>query len=95
MKKTLNYLALFACACFVAPAQAMPKILTEFGRSLDGMVRIKVINETNRNLQCYVGIDGRKIKFVLGPFKHSKWYKATDRRYTYKSFTTWCDYADR
>ena len=86
---------LLAAALIATPIYAMPNIKTEFGRSADGMVRIKVINDTNRNLQCYVGIDGRKIKFALAPFKHSKWYKATDSRYTYKSFTTWCDYTDR
>jgi len=58
-------------------------------------MRIKVINETNRDLACYVGIDGWKIKFRLPPHKHSKWYKATDPRYTYNSFTTWCDYIER
>ena len=76
-------------------AFAMPKIRTEFGRTLEGMVRIKVINETNRDLACYVGVDGRKIKFRLPPLNQSKWYKATDTRFTYKSFTTWCDYIER
>lgn len=73
---------------------AMPYIRTEFGKTLEGMVRIKVVNETNRDLACYVGIDGRKIKFRLPRNNQSKWYKATDKRFTYKSFTTWCDYIE-
>lgn len=73
----------------------MPDIRVEYGKTLEGMVRIKVINETNRDLACYVGIDGRKIKFRLPRHNHSKWYKATDRRFNYKSFSTWCDYIEQ
>ncbi|MFD2165770.1 hypothetical protein ACFSJY_05785 [Thalassotalea euphylliae] len=75
-------------------AFAMPQIKTEFGRTLEGFVRIKVINETPKELACYVAIDGRKIKFRLPALAHSKWYKATDKRYTVKSFSTWCDYIE-
>ncbi|MGB1199959.1 MAG: hypothetical protein ACPG5R_00260 [Cognaticolwellia aestuarii] len=51
-------------------------------------------NETNRVLACYVAIDGRKIRFKLPAFAHSPWYKATDKRFTHKSFSTWCDYIE-
>lgn len=90
-KKTLVIVLL----CFFSFAlSAMPNIRTEFGKTIDGMVRIKVFNQTNRDLACYVGIDGRKIKFRLPKNNQSKWYKATDKRFTYKSFTTWCDYIE-
>lgn len=71
---------------------AKPHITTEFGRTLDGYVRIKVINETREELACYVMVDGWKKKFRLPPNVHSRWYKATDKRFTVESFSTWCDY---
>lgn len=75
-------------------AAAMPNIRTEFGKTPSGMARVKVFNQTNRDLACYVGIDGRKIKFRLIRNSQSKWYNATDTRFTYKSFTIWCDYIE-
>ncbi|NMP30756.1 hypothetical protein HII17_04200 [Thalassotalea sp. M1531] len=75
-------------------ALAIPKIKTEFKRNNEGFMRIKVINETIRVLACYVAIDGRRVKFRLPPRGHSKWYKATDKRYNAKNFSTWCDYIE-
>ena len=80
---------------FIAePAAAMPDIDVEYGKTLDGFARVRVVNNTPRNLACYVGIDGYKIKFVLGALKPSIWYKATDKRFNYTNFTTWCDYLE-
>lgn len=87
---TLLLLILF----FPNISQAIPKIRTEFGRSLDGTVRIKIHNETRRELACYIAINGKKTKFRLPRFNQSKWYKATDKRTNYKQFSTWCDYIE-
>jgi len=75
-------------------SQAIPKIRTEFGRSADDKVRIKIHNETRRELACYIAINGTKTKFRLVRFSQSKWYKATDTRTNYKQFSTWCDYIE-
>lgn len=75
-------------------AQALPHIETVFGKSNDQYVRAKVVNKTKRELACYLAIDGYKIKFRLPPFQASKWYKANDKRYSYKNFSTWCDYIE-
>jgi hypothetical protein len=91
---TFRVLIIVTLTSVSAPAAAMPNIRTEFGKTPDGFVRVKVFNQTNRDLACYVGIDGRKIKFRLTRNNQSTWYKATDTRYTYKSFTTWCDYIE-
>lgn len=92
--KLISITTLVFSLTFSAFTYAIPKIKTEFGRTLDGHVRIKVINETNRQLACYVAIDGRKIKFRLPSMVHSRWYKATDKRFTVESFSTWCDYIE-
>lgn len=89
--KLFSWLMLVA---FSTSTFAMPNIRTEYGYSLQGMARVKVINETNRVLACYVGLDGRKIKFKLPNYAHSLWYKATDKRFHYSSFTVWCDYIE-
>jgi len=87
--------ALFLLFLFVSNiSQAMPKIRTEFGRSFDGTVRIKVHNETRRELACYIAVNGKKNKFRLLRLGQSKWYKATDKRTNYKQFSTWCDYIE-
>ena len=75
------------------PAYAYgPNIETIFGTTNEQYIRAKITNKTNQELACYLAIDGYKIKFRLPPFQSSKWYKATDRRFTYKDFSTWCDY---
>lgn len=75
-------------------AYAIPRIETEYGYNADGFIRVKVTNETTRELACYVAIDGRSIKFVLPPRGASRWYRATDKRFTAKSFSIWCDYLE-
>ena len=69
---------------------AMPHIETIFGKTNQQFTRAKIINKTSLELACYLAIDGYKIKFRLPPFQASKWYKATDIRYSHKDFSTWC-----
>lgn len=76
------------------PVLAKPKIKPVFGHNLQGFARVKVINESTADLACYVAINGFKKKFRLPPLKESKWYAATDKRFNYKHFSTWCDYID-
>ena len=82
-------LALTATTCF-----ASPNIETVFGKTNEQFVRAKVVNKTKRELACYLAIDGYKIKFRLPPFQASKWYKATDQRFSHENFSTWCDYIE-
>jgi len=89
-----RYLIAFILTLFSFSVVAIPKIKTEFTRSAEGFLRIKVENETTRSLACYVAIDGRKVKFHLPSRAHSKWYQATSKRYTTKSFSVWCDYIE-
>ena len=90
---SLIFVVLFA-TFLSSTLHAKPNIRTEYGYSLEGHARIKVINESGRVLACYVGLDGWKIKFTLPRNGQSQWYKATDKRFNYKSFTTWCDYIE-
>ena len=71
---------------------ASPKIKTVFGKNDKNFAQIKIINETTENLACYIAVDGYKIKFILTPRNHSKWYDATNINYNYTHFTSWCDY---
>ncbi|GLX86130.1 hypothetical protein tloyanaT_23830 [Thalassotalea loyana] len=79
---------------FCLPAWPMPDIRVEHGKSLEGFARIRIINNTPQPLACFVAIDGYKKRFVLGALKPSLWYKATDMRFNYKNFSTWCDYLE-
>lgn len=95
--KLLPYYQIIVLVTFLlmsSVAQAKPKIKSVFGHNLKGFARIKVINESTADLACYVAINGFKKKFRLPPLKESKWYAATDKRFNYKHFSTWCDYID-
>lgn len=72
---------------------AAPKISVSFGDS-NGFTRIKIKNETFEPLACYVAIDGYKIKFQLQVQSSSRWISATDKRFNYQNFSTWCDYLE-
>ena len=89
MIKTTGYLVLLLLSASVI---AMPKILVKHKRSLDNFAQIQVVNETAEKLICHIAINGQKVKFRLNARQHSKWYKATDTRFNYKNFSTWCDY---
>lgn len=90
-----RYASLFFSLLFAAPCIAKPYIQTIFNVTSEHITRAQVINKTNQQLTCYIAINGKKIAFLLGPMQRSVWYKATDPRYQYKDFSTWCDYSDR
>lgn len=89
-----NKFLVLLCLLFIFSAQSTPQIQIEHGVTLDGFAQIKITNSTTKDLACYVAIDGYKIKFVLHRRAQSKWYKTTDKRFSYDSFSTWCDYID-
>ncbi len=72
---------------------ASPKVTVSFSDS-NGFTRIKIKNETFEPLACYVAIDGQKIKFQLQGQSSSRWISATDKRFNYQNFSTWCDYLE-
>jgi len=93
MKKLIIIILITALIFLISNAvQAKPKTKTIYGHSLDGFARVKIKNNTTENLACYVAINGYKIKFRLAALRESKWYTATDKRLSYKNFSTWCDY---
>jgi len=73
-------------------ALANPKTKTIYGHSLDGFARVKIKNNTTESLACYIAIDGYKVKFRLEALRESKWYTATDKRFAYRNFSTWCGF---
>lgn len=72
---------------------ALPKVTVSFGDS-NGFARIKIKNETFEPLACYVAIDGHKVKFQLQGQSSSRWISATDKRFNYQNFSSWCDYLE-
>ena len=93
MKKLIIILFITAFIFFLTnAAQAKPKTKTIYGHSLDGFARVKIKNNTTENLACYIAINGYKVKFRLPSLRESKWYTATDKRFAYRNFSTWCVY---
>ena len=92
----MRLLIFFSILSFLFPAICLadPHIETVFEKNNDQLLRAKIINKTKSELACYLAIDGYKIKFRLPPFQASKWFKATDIRYSYKDFSSWCDYIE-
>ena len=90
----IYYLLVFASLLFICDLQAKVNISVVHSESRQGFAQIKIVNKTNAALACYVAIDGMKIKFKLPPYLSSKWYKATDTRFNYRHFSTWCDYLE-
>jgi hypothetical protein len=70
----------------------LPKITVTFGESSNGFSQVKIKNETEESLACFVAIDSYKAKFWLRMRSTSNWITTTDTRYTYRGFSTWCDY---
>lgn len=82
----------FMCLSFFClTVDALPKTSIQHGTDAQGIPRVKMTNETNLTLACYVAIDGYKKKFVLNPFKSSIWFAATSNLYNHSHFSTWCD----
>lgn len=93
MKKIFSILFIFSFVLLLAGiVEAKPKTKTIYGTSLDGFARVKIKNNTTENLACYIAIDGFKVKFRLPALRESKWYTSTDKRFSYRNFSTWCDY---
>ena len=91
MKKHICFILLFISLT----VSAAPKTLVKHRFTTDSLVRlaeIQVINQTTKDLICYVAIDGHKIMFRLKPRLSSKWYRATHSGFTHSNFSTWCDY---
>ena len=63
-------------------------------RDENNLAQIKVINKTNKEVSCYVAIDGQKIRFRLRPLRASRWFKANKVHYNHSQFSTWCDYSE-
>ncbi len=77
---------------FSISVSALPNFEVEHKRSAKNFAEIKITNKGSKKLICYVAIDGHKVRFILQPRQPSKWYKATDIRFNYNHFSTWCDY---
>ena len=83
-----------AVAIIISPViLASPRITVTFDES-NGFARVKIRNETFEPLACYVAIDGYKVKFQLQVKSSSRWIAATDNRFNYQNFSTWCDYLE-
>jgi hypothetical protein len=92
--KNLLIIIFFAISVFSIAnyVHAKPKTKTTYSRNLDGFAQARIKNNTTESLACYVAIDGYKIKFRLPALRQSKWYTATSKNYTYRNFSTWCDF---
>jgi len=87
--KIVSFCVLLAFSINIA---AMPNISIKHIKSIDGYSKIMVTNKTVKRLDCYVAIDGYKIKFSLNGKQSSQWYKATDKKFTAANFSARCDY---
>ena len=88
MTKYFLYLMLLLITTIV---DAKPMYETEFDVTIEQITRVRVINNSQAQLDCYVAIDGYKIKFVVRPKGVSRWYKATDSRLSYSDFSISCE----
>lgn len=88
----IKVLFYFICVVISTSAIAQPKVTVQHQRSIDNLAEIQISNQTSKELICYVAIDGYKLYFRLLPNQPSQWYKATDTRFNYTNFSTWCDY---
>ena len=77
---------------FSISAIARPKTTVQHKRNANNFAEIQVTNNTIEPLICYMAIDGHKIYFRLQANQPSQWYKATDTRFNFSNFSTWCDY---
>ncbi len=92
-KKTrLLFLLLFICVSFSAFSK--PKTEVFYRYTPEGYAQIQVQNKTTAELACWIAIDGYKKKFRLPPLSVTRWFTASDKRYDYTSFSSWCDYIE-
>jgi hypothetical protein len=73
---------------------SLPKVTVTFNKTAAGFTQVKIRNETLESLACFVAIDGFQKKFQLRAKSSTQWITATDTRYNYQNFSTWCDYLD-
>lgn len=66
--------------------------MVQHQRSINNLAEVQITNQTSKQLICYVAIDGHRLYFRLLANQPSQWYKATDPRFIYSNFSTWCDY---
>ena len=93
--KLVVFITLIACiSMFSCTVFSKPKITTFFEKTATGFIKAKIKNESAEKLACYIAIDGHKKKFRLSGNMESKWYAATDKRFTHKNFSIWCDYLE-
>jgi len=88
----IKLLASFLLLAFTITTYASPKVTVKHQRNTKNLAQVQIINQTGEKLICYVAIDGHKVYFRLAARQPSKWYKATDKRFTHSNFSTWCDY---
>lgn len=88
----LRTLLCFFCLFFTTLSFAQPKVAVKHQRDSNNLAEIQLINQTSKELVCYVSIDGYKLYFRLLANQPSQWYRATDPRFNYTNFSSWCDY---
>lgn len=91
MLQSLLSLALFSYSMQIA---ALPKFTVQTRLNNDKFTQMKITNDTLKELACYIAIDGFKRKFTLLPKDSTDWYTATDIRFKYSDFRTWCDFIE-
>ncbi|WP_448567747.1 hypothetical protein [Thalassotalea ganghwensis] len=94
LKTVFLTLLFYLLSIFHSNLSAKPHISMLFGKTAQGYIQARIKNETTEMLACYIAIDGYKRKFRLSGGMTSQWYTATDKRFTYTSFSSWCDYLD-
>lgn len=92
--KLFKYTLFYSSLLFSVVVWCLPRTTVMFSKNDAGFTRAKIKNETKEKLACYIGIDGYNIKFQLGANASSKWVTATDKRFNYQNFSTWCDYLE-
>jgi hypothetical protein len=72
----------------------LPKVVVAYNKTTAGITQVRIENKTAGILACFVAIDGFKTKFQLRARARTQWISATDTRFNYRNFSTWCDYLD-
>ncbi|GLX78463.1 hypothetical protein tinsulaeT_18030 [Thalassotalea insulae] len=91
-KASLFMLAILFSFPFSATSKPKTEVLYRY--TPEGYAQIQVQNKTTKELACWIAIDGFKKKFRLPPLTTSQWFTASDKRYDYTSFSSWCDYIE-
>ena len=92
--KAIKFCIGVTLCCFSINAIALPKFTVQTRLNNDQFTQMKITNDTLKELACYIAIDGFKRKFTLLPKDSTDWYTATDIRFKYSDFRTWCDFIE-